>query len=218
MDKLTKPQRWPLGHYKLNNRGGGEGYAVVSLLKVGWQPMPAHEIAHGEEHDSLQYYPLDLFGKTLFTKYSDRGPEGPAIYGICLIHETMKLKLKELVIHHSLGLFPVHTVEAKADGKDNLIITKIKDVEGIKVVVGRGASACPGRVLGLSDWPISGAELAYIVKANSNKLGSVGAAIRLLGKRWYTRIYPAIKPIFWIIVGCIIAETLGFAITSLFDG
>ena len=130
----------------------------------------------------------------------------------------MKLKLKELVIHHSLGLFPVHTVEAKADGKDNLIITKIKDVEGIKVVVGRGASACPGRVLGSSDWPISGAELAYIVKANSNELGSVGAAIRLLGKRWYTRIYPAIKPIFWIIVGCIIAETLGFAITSLRRG
>ena len=217
MDNLTKPQRWPLGNYKLNNRGG-DGYAVVSLLKVGWQPMHANEVAPGEEPDSRQYYPLDIFGKTLFAEYSDRGPEGPALYGICLIHETMKLKLKELAIHHPLGLFPIHTVEATSDGEGNLVITNIKDVQGVKVIVGSAASGCPGRVLGLSDWPISGKELAYIVKANNNKLSSMASVIQLIAKRWYTRIYPAIKPIVWIIVGFMIAKTLDFAVKALFGG
>ena len=215
MNNPTKPQRWPLGNYKLNNRGGN-GYAVVSLLKVGRQPMHSNEVAPGEEPDTRQFYPIDIIGKTLFAEYSARGPEGPALYGVCLIHETMKLKLKELVSHHPLGLFPILTFEATPDVEGNLIITNIKEVEGIKVIVGPAASGCPGRILGLSDWLISGKELAYIVKANSNKRRSIAAGTQLLAKRWYTRIYPAIKPTIWIIVGFMIAKALDFAIRALF--
>ncbi len=195
-----------MGHFNLNKKDGS-GYAIVSLLKAGETPAKATTIeGTDDEFEASQHYPIDIFGKIRFAQYSEEGPDGPAIYAVCLVHETMKRKLQELAGHHPLGLFPIHTAIGTENDDGVLQVETISQVHSINVVVGPAARMCPGRVLGLSDWPISKKELNHLIRLPIPKTSNVRAWLQLLAKHCFTKTYPAVKPTLWIIVGILLGK------------
>lgn len=168
-----------------------------------------------DELETSQQYPIDIFGKICFSQYSEGGPEGPAIYAVCLVHETMKRKLQELAAHHPLGLFPVHTADVTYNEDGTFQAEAISEVHGINVVVGPDARMCPGGVLGLSDWPISKKELNYIIGLPIRKVDKANAWFQLLAKRWFTKAYPVLKPTLWIIVGIVLGKVADLILANI---
>ena len=204
-----------MGHFKLNKKDGS-GYAIASLLKAGATPVQVTSTAPlDDEFEASQQYPIDLFGKICFAQYSGEGPEGPAVYSVCLVHETMKRKLQELAVHHPLGLFPVHTAEYTHHEDGAFQFENIAEVHGINVILGPAARRCPGSVLGLSDWPISKKELSLIIGLPISRKDKVNAQLQLVAKHLFTKMYPAVKPTFWIIVGIALGKLADLIISKV---
>lgn len=203
MPTQSNAWRWPIGRFTFKKRGG-DGYAILSLIpagKVSTPPISESTIEAGAANDPD---PFDLFGTILYASVAVEGPRGTALYALCLVHGSTKEKLAELVTHHQVGIQTIHTVEASIQDDGSYTVESIKDVTGVKLIVGRNAQFCLGRVLGLSDFRLSNREVERVLGNHVRFPLAITTDLWLLANRLRYKVSPLIGPLFWVILGVLL--------------
>ena len=195
--------RWPIGRLKFDEPLG-DGYALVSLIPVGQayhRPIVATEPETSAPSDPA---PFDLLGTVLTAELASQGPDGPALYGLCLVHGSTKAKLVELVNYHAVGIQPVYTISGSPQDDGIYRIESIDEVRGVKVVVGDRARLCSGRIVGLVDFRLSHREFNRVIGNDVGSFRSLTTDASLLKKRLRSIIRPIIIPFLWVILGVLL--------------
>lgn len=211
-----RSQRWPIGRFKFENTRG-DGYAIVSLIHVGAVYFPPITEADAGRTTVNYPDPFDLLGIILRATVSEQGPEGAALYALCLVHGSTKAKLVELVQHHPVRIQTTHTVTASLRADGTYDIDSIDTLDGVKIVVGSESPNRLGRVLGLVDFKLSDRELERVLGNEVGIFHGLITDISLLWKRCRTKTRPWIAPIFWAVVGAALSQICAWTFEN-FDG